>query len=270
MQYDLDVSQSSTGWSKELIVPSVLGNGLARPDGSQYRDYYELSILANDGNSEFKTMSTVKWNITESMPAIVDMSDEMFTDFLADLVDEKADLELQIESAQGDTTLLEAKLSEVEAELDLACDDPRASCISDAQSGSEAASESSEINMTLVGIIASVVILGILLTLMFTRRSGKDSLKLDAWNDTGWNPNSVPAHDSVANSMYGGAQNLFQQPVAIAPVQQPAAVAPAPQPAAVAPVQQLAGPPLPPGGLPAGWTAEQWAYYGQQYLDGTL
>ena len=31
-----------------------------------------------------------------------------------------------------------------------------------------------------------------------------------------------------------------------------------------------AGPPLPEGGLPAGWTQEQWEYYGQQYLDGTL
>ena len=30
------------------------------------------------------------------------------------------------------------------------------------------------------------------------------------------------------------------------------------------------GPPLPEGGLPPGWTEEQWAYYGQQYLDGTL
>ena len=30
------------------------------------------------------------------------------------------------------------------------------------------------------------------------------------------------------------------------------------------------GPPLPASGLPAGWTEEQWTYYGQQYLDGTL
>jgi len=30
------------------------------------------------------------------------------------------------------------------------------------------------------------------------------------------------------------------------------------------------GPPLPDTGLPAGWTEEQWVYYGQQYLDGTL
>jgi hypothetical protein len=24
---------------------------------------------------------------------------------------------------------------------------------------------------------------------------------------------------------------------------------------------------LPPGGLPAGWSMDQWEYYGQQYLD---
>ena len=30
---------------------------------------------------------------------------------------------------------------------------------------------------------------------------------------------------------------------------------------------QHAGPPLPEGGLPDGWSMEQWAHYGQQYLD---
>ncbi len=29
----------------------------------------------------------------------------------------------------------------------------------------------------------------------------------------------------------------------------------------------LNGPPLPPGGLPDGWTMEQWEHYGQQWLD---
>jgi len=46
-----------------------------------------------------------------------------------------------------------------------------------------------------------------------------------------------------------------------APVAAPVVAAP------VAPVAAYAGPPLPPGGLPAGWTMEQWAYYGQQYID---
>jgi len=47
-----------------------------------------------------------------------------------------------------------------------------------------------------------------------------------------------------------------------APVAQPApVVAPIPSPA----VQQ--GPPLPPGGLPSGWTMEQWQHYGQEWLN---
>ena len=29
---------------------------------------------------------------------------------------------------------------------------------------------------------------------------------------------------------------------------------------------QPTGPPLPPGGLPPGWTMEQWAWYGEDYL----
>ena len=31
---------------------------------------------------------------------------------------------------------------------------------------------------------------------------------------------------------------------------------------------QKPGPPLPPGGLPDGWTLEQWYYYGEEYLRG--
>ena len=31
--------------------------------------------------------------------------------------------------------------------------------------------------------------------------------------------------------------------------------------------QTSEGPPLPEGGLPEGWTMEQWAYYGQEHLD---
>ena len=36
----------------------------------------------------------------------------------------------------------------------------------------------------------------------------------------------------------------------------------------IAPLPQMnpASPPLPPGGLPAGWTMEQWAWYGEDYL----
>ena len=40
---------------------------------------------------------------------------------------------------------------------------------------------------------------------------------------------------------------------------------PQPAPVTPAPVAQ-AGPPLPPGGLPAGWTMEQWRHYGHEWL----
>ena len=42
------------------------------------------------------------------------------------------------------------------------------------------------------------------------------------------------------------------------------------QPSVAGPEPLMAGPPLPETGLPPGWTEEQWVYYGQQYLDGTL
>jgi hypothetical protein len=53
---------------------------------------------------------------------------------------------------------------------------------------------------------------------------------------------ALPATDAMANSAFGGAQELF--------------AAPPPQ----------AGPPIPADGLPVGWTMEQWHHYGAQYL----
>jgi len=47
----------------------------------------------------------------------------------------------------------------------------------------------------------------------------------------------------------------------------PAPAPAAPAPAAPAPAAAEAMPPLPDGGLPAGWTMEQWKHYGQQWLE---
>jgi hypothetical protein len=49
------------------------------------------------------------------------------------------------------------------------------------------------------------------------------------------------------------------QPVVIINQSTPAPIAP--------PMGGAVSPPLPPTGLPAGWTMEQWSHYGQQYLD---
>ena len=125
--------------------------------------------------------------------------------------------------------------------------------------------------MNLVLAVLAVLILFTLVGLMVMRSRGDSGVE-----EMKWNNDMLPFNDTVANSMYGGAQDIFQQPVAhVAPVAQvaPVAHAPvapvahAPVAPAPAPVAQPAGPPLPPGGLPAGWSMEQWAYYGQQYLD---
>lgn len=113
--------------------------------------------------------------------------------------------------------------------------------------------------MLILGIVAGVIFVALALGLMMSRRGGDTKLYE---SEAAWTQNTLPIHDTVANSMYGGAAPIFQQPLP-----QPAAQ-PMPQPV-VQPVAQpvVAGPPLPPGGLPAGWTMEQWQYYGQQYLD---
>ena len=45
--------------------------------------------------------------------------------------------------------------------------------------------------------------------------------------------------------------------------------APATLPQGLPPELPTMGPPLPPGGLPAGWTMEQWQHYGHEYLERT-
>ena len=255
MEYNLDMSKANVGWTDELAIPSILIPGqLAREDGSQYKDYYQLTMTASDtSGNDYKTMTELKWDITEAMPTIEEMEDDMFSDYLDDLNDDKTEILAQIEAlAEGeDSGALEVQLSEIEAELELACSDPRADCIDESLSSSTSVESDAPIDYKMIALIGGIILAGLVIGLMFSRRNNGE-MKIDPWNDTGWNPNLVPAHDTVANSMYGGAQAIFQQPVAVAPA------------------QQIAGPPLPPGGLPAGWTPEQWAYYGQQYLDGTL
>jgi len=44
---------------------------------------------------------------------------------------------------------------------------------------------------------------------------------------------------------------------------------PAALPEGLPPALSQSGPPVPPGGLPPGWTMEQWKHYGQEYLERT-
>lgn len=253
-EYDLDMSRSNTGWAQEMNIPSSYGDGgYARINGMRNMDYIGLTVLAVDETGqEYKTSDTTKWMTTEALPAPADMDDALIEWYVADLISDIAEVESQLEDpANGqDLEPLEARLMDLNTKFDTVCEDPRADCPADEVKGS-ASDEEGGLNTNVILIVIGVLIVAALLGLMFMRGGGGQP------EETKWNDAALPVHDTVANSMYGGAQDLFQQPVA--PI---AAVAPPP-----APVAAPAGPPLPPGGLPAGWTMEQWTYYGQQYLD---
>ena len=273
--YDLDMSRSNTGWTELMAVPSPYGNGeYARTNGMRNMDYIGLTVVAVDNaGQEYKTLDTTKWLTTEALPAPADMDDDLLDWYVNDLMADIADVEAQLadDANQADKASLEARLAELNTKFDLACDDPRASCPSDEVQGNGADDAEGSLNMNVILIVIGVLIVAALLGLMFMRNGGQP-------DEPKWNAEALPIHDAVANSMYGGAADLFQQPVAhVAPVATLPAVAPAPAatlpavaPAPVAaplPVTAPAGPPLPPGGLPAGWTMEQWTYYGQEYLN---
>ena len=261
---DLDITRSMVGWTTELNIPSIfMPDQYARPSGSTYKDYYQLSVRAVDTNGDdYKTIASLKWDILEELPAPADMDDEMFTEYIDRLAEEIETLETNSADAINDAYKEEVAeiLAEKRAQLSTACEDPRADCPTEqVQSGSSSEDETGDANwMLIIGIVVGVLFVALAIGLMMRRGGDNDVFQTQA----AWNQNTLPIHDSVANSMYGGAAPIFQQQMP-----QPIA-APAPQPVA-APVPQpvIAGPPLPPGGLPAGWSMEQWQYYGQQYLD---
>ena len=259
----LNVAKSNVGWSEELDIASIFNNeDLARPSGSKYMDYYKIEISGvSDNGDDYRSLDGgMKFSITEEMPAASDMSDEMLIDYIADLTSQIELLEESIKALEGeDAEPMRAELVELNAEFEVACEDARSDCpTDDVKSAND--SEESSLDTNVIIMIIGVLIVASLLGLMFMR-GGRDEVI-----ETKWNEASLPAHDLIANSMYGGAQEIFQQPVAhVAPAA--AIVQPVAQPVVMPPPAPVAGPPLPPGGLPAGWSMEQWAYYGQQYLD---
>lgn len=111
--------------------------------------------------------------------------------------------------------------------------------------------DSSMSSTTMIGAgLGGLVFLAGLLFVMRGRTHDEDLLESLDETPSGPPVNDV-SHEKIVPEVHTDAQK------------------PAGPPASSAPVSQT-GPPLPEGGLPPGWTEEQWTYYGQQYLDGTL
>jgi hypothetical protein len=211
------------------------------------KDYVALTkvvaIASNGDKFEFKD-SGLKWTAEETAPGPESMTEEEVNELVSEIEDmiaaKKSDLEgMEKGTSEFEETRLE--LEALETDLENACE--YTTCVEQNSGSSE---PSSGLDLTVILIVVGVVIAGLLAGLMFMRGGNREAGEVTV----NW-ANELPANDAIANSMYGGAQEIFQQPVA----------APAPTVTQV-PAGAL---PLPPGGLPAGWTMEQWAYYGHQY-----
>jgi exonuclease VII small subunit len=152
-----------------------------------------------------------------------------------------ASLEAAIVNLEEGTDEYDEKQSELDSAKEdhqSACAVAGAECISDDMQSQAESTESGSLNFTYIGIGMGVIILILLSILVLGGRKGNGDSLASLIDHT----MVLPATDGVANSAYGGAQELF----------------------AALPPQ--AGPPLPAAGLPVGWTMEQWQHYGAQYL----
>jgi len=106
------------------------------------------------------------------------------------------------------------------------------------------------------GFLIVITVLGFITFKIVTTIEKEDDL--DDWDE-------MMYQDSLT-ATYGAVAAAPTVPMSAPPSPEPMAIPDSAPPAAAA----AGGPPLPPEGLPDGWTMEQWTHYGQQYLDGQL
>lgn len=100
-----------------------------------------------------------------------------------------------------------------------------------------------------------LIIVGGVVVLLSILRTEEEEDEYANWGEDGYEDSLSATYGAVA-----AAPSI--------PTSMPTPAAPPADPApAAAPVSEDAGPPLPDGGLPAGWTMEQWKHYGQQWLE---
>ena len=240
--HEHDITSKSVGWTFDPVKGQIDDSGMAP---FHYIELAKVTAIASNGD-KFEFKDSMKWTADEMPPGPDTMTDEEVVELVAKLDAAIKKLNSEIEGLTEGTPEYEeamVELNELEQEREDACE--YTTCITQ-NSGSGEDVEESTLDLTVIIAVIGVVIIALLAGLMFMRGgNGETSEGMVNW------ANELPSNDVVANSMYGGAQEIFQQPVAA-----PAAM-----------VQQVpaGAPPLPAGGLPAGWTMEQWAYYGHQY-----
>ena len=102
----------------------------------------------------------------------------------------------------------------------------QSTCTNDSQSGNQDSSSDSNDSSTMIFIIIGVVVVFALLGGILMMRGNKEQDHVGfKWADS-----TLPAQDAIANSMYGGTQQIFQQPMAAPQYAQPQPMYQQPQP----------------------------------------
>ena len=129
------------------------------------------------------------------------------------------------------------------------------------------AAESIGVGQNVIVAVLLVVIGGLGATLLLGGRSGPDAVDkgTSMWDAPPQDP-YVAAFTTIPAAQPPSFTSPMEDPFVGAGV--PAAGGPTEQDTQVpAPAPVHAGPPLPVGGLPPGWTMEQWAFYGERWLE---
>ncbi|MEE2974413.1 MAG: hypothetical protein VX831_04125, partial [Candidatus Thermoplasmatota archaeon] len=106
------------------------------------------------------------------------------------------------------------------------------------------------------GVFILILVGGVVILLAILRTEEEED-EYAKWGEDGYEDSLTATYGAVAAAP--SVPTSMPTPAA--------APAPAPAPAPAAAPAEDSTPPLPAGGLPAGWTMEQWKHYGQQWLD---
>jgi len=124
-----------------------------------------------------------------------------------------------------------------------------------------------------IGIIAILSILFVSMRIVLKSNSSIEeysslddySMSIGSWTENqGADLKSLPSADDIANSMFGGSKDIFEQKPDLVSKVDDNEIKDSQE---VDSENQSETPPIPETGLPEGWTIEQWSHYGQKWLD---
>lgn len=198
-------------------------------------------------------------NESREISVVLEIRETDFNTLMSDVVDFNVTLRLssEIDVTSKTTSIRLVKPNPIEEETDI----------------EEAAWKGANYFIIGIGLIAIISILSISLRIVIKSNSSLEEYSsLDDYSMSigGWQENSdsnfklLPSADDIANSMFGGSKELFDQ--------KPDIINKKPDEETKHSDDKINNnstqiPPIPETGLPEGWTMDQWEHYGQKWID---